>query len=134
MNGFFYSLQQELLARESSVSLTIGSLGLIWTKEMAQMFAKENRSPDWSTGSVEECSRGMMEAYITRPQTMTFPKLAGTIYRSLWYFKPNFHEGFINGIKPKGSEGTGYKETVEATGAKDDLREKIGYQQGYGRQ
>ena len=134
MNGFFYSLQQELLARESSVSLTIGALGLIWTKEMAQIYADRNPFPAWATGSVEECSRGMMEAYITRPQTMTFPKLAGTIYRSFWYFKPNFHEGFINTVKPKGSEGTGYKEVVEATGAKDDLREKMGYQQGYGRQ
>ena len=113
MNGFFYSLQQELLARESSVSLTIGSLGLIWTKEMAQVLARQNPYPGWATGSLEDCSRGIMEAYITRPQTMTFPRLAGIIYRASWYFNPYFHWNIIQAVKPEGSKGTGYKEMVE---------------------
>merc|ERR1712150_442144 len=92
--------------------------------------------PEWVTGSLEDCSRGMMEAYITRPQTMTFPKLAGIISRAVWYFKPNFHEEMIQRLKLKGSEGTGYKDVVEKalSGSIADLRKKMGYQQGYGGQ
>ena len=134
MNGFFYSLQQELLARESSVSLTIGSLGLIWTREMAQVLEDDNPYPDWVTGSLEDCSRGIMEAYITRPQTMTYPFIANMIYRANWYFDPHFHQGIIQRLKPKGSEGTGYQEVVEMDISKAELRRKMGHQQGYGGQ
>ncbi|KAL5261814.1 hypothetical protein ACHWQZ_G007497 [Mnemiopsis leidyi] len=136
MNGFFYSLQQELLAKESPVSLTIGAFGLIWTKEMAQVLASNNPYPGWATGSVEDCSRGMMEAYVTRPQTMTFPRLAGFLYRVFWYFKPSYHDDIIEVVKPKGAKGTGYKELVEEMkiDRNADLRKSMGYQQGYGKQ
>ena len=133
MNGFFYSLQQELLARESSVSLTIGALGLIWTKEMSQVLAAGHPYPGWVTGKLEDCSRGIMEAYITRPQTMTYPRIAGMIYRANWYFDPHFHEGIVQRLRPKGAQGKGYKEVVEdsLSGEAADLRKKMGYQQGY---
>ena len=136
MNGFFYSLQQELLAKESPVSLTIGAFGLIWTKEISQVLAKDNPYPGWATGSVEDCSRGMMEAYVTRPQTMSFPRLAGFLYRATWYFKPTYHEDIIEVVKPKGAQGTGYKELVEEMklDRNADLRKNLEYQQGYGRQ
>jgi len=129
MNGFFYSLQQELLARESSVSLTIGSLGLILTKERSELLPHGHPYPVWSKGSLEECSRGIMEAYITRPQTMTYPRIAGMIYRANWYFDPHFHEGIIQRFKPKGTKGRGYKEVVEK-GTSIDQRTKMGYQPG----
>ncbi|XP_063684223.1 hydroxysteroid 11-beta-dehydrogenase 1-like protein [Bolinopsis microptera] len=132
MNGFFYSLQQELLARESSVSLTIGSLGLILTKEISQLMAFGHPYPAWARGSLEECSRGVMEAYITRPQTMTYPRIAGMIYRANWYFDPHFHEGIIQRFKAKGTEGKGYKEVVEKVSQTADLLKNMEYQLGYG--
>ena len=67
---------------------------------------------------------------------MTFPRLAGIIYRANWYFNPYYHQRLIQTMKPKGSEGTGYKELVDMA-KKDsnaDLRKKMGYQQGYGKQ
>jgi short-subunit dehydrogenase len=131
MNGFFYSLQQELLARESPVSLTIGAIGLIWTKELSQILASVN-PPDWSKGSVEECARGMAESYVTRPQTMTYPWLAGVLYRGLWHFRAHFHENMIQKLKPKGAEGTGYREVVDKVVKKAKLFRKLQYQQGYG--
>ena len=132
INGFFYSLQQELLAKESPVSLTIGSLGLIWTKEMEQVFDSTNRAaPSWATGDLEECSRGMMESYITRPQTFTYPRLAGKVIRGLWYLLPNYHQLTIQTMKPKGAEGMGYEELVESRTAQDEVSKKMNYQQGY---
>merc|ERR1712176_573445 len=101
---------------------------------MSQLYANETTFPEWAKGSLEDCSRGMMEAYVTRPQTMTYPKLANTLYRNIWYFKPNFHEGIIERMKPKGAQGTGYKEMVDKMKSKEkaELRKKMGYQQGYG--
>ncbi|KAL5247362.1 hypothetical protein ACHWQZ_G019286 [Mnemiopsis leidyi] len=132
INGFFYSLQQELLAKESPVSLTIGALGLIWTKEMAQVFNSTNRvAPGWATGDLEECSRGMMEAYITRPLTFTYPRLAGRVIRGLWYTLPCYHDMTIQGMKVEGAKGTGYREMVEARNAQDEISKKMNYQQGY---
>ena len=135
MNGFFYSLQQELLARESPVSLTIGALGLVWTKEISQLKSLNgaDQLPGWATGKLEDCSRGIMEAYVTRPQTMTYPRFAGNLFRATWYFKPNFNEGMVQQLKPEGSEGTGYKEIVErrTSSSLSELHKKMGYQQGY---
>jgi short-subunit dehydrogenase len=101
MNGFFYSLQQELLARESPVSLTVGAFGLILTKQVKETFGDgPNPFYDWANGGLEGCARGMVEAYVTRPQTMTFSRLTGLTYRPLWYFAPNFlHEEMIRKIK-----------------------------------
>ena len=132
INGFFYSLQQELLAKESPVSLTIGAFGLIWTKEMEQVFESTNRvAPSWATGNLEECSRGMMESYITRPQTLTYPRLAGKVIRAMWYLLPNYHDINIQTLKPAGAEGTGYKELVESRKAQDEVSKKMNYQQGF---
>ena len=133
MNGFFYSLQQELRARESNVSLTIGAVGWVLTKETAQLLAEnglENPYPERQTGKVEDCARAMMEAYVTRPETMTYPNLVGRIYRAQWYFNPYFHDLAINNAKPKGSVGTGYKEAVEQS----MLIAKSQHQQGHGKQ
>ena len=131
MNGFFYSLQQELLAKESSVSLTIGAFGLIWTKEMEQVFKSTGRKPrSMTTGDLEECSRGMMEAYITRPQTFTYPRLGGKMIRSFWYLLSNYHDRAIQMLKPEGAEGTGYKELVESREAQAEVSKKMNYQQG----
>ena len=102
MNGFFYSLQQELLARGSPVSLTIGSFGLIQTKAVMEIMS-EGGGPFyyWTVGSVEDCARVMMEAYVTRPYTSTFTWQTGLVYRSLWYFPWSgfYHQEFIRKVK-----------------------------------
>ena len=76
----------------------------------------------------------MMEAYVTRPHTMTYPRLAGIMFRATWYFNLNFHEGMIKVMKPRGAEGTGYKEVAEKASSKSntEMHKKMGYQQGYG--
>ena len=101
MNGFFYSLQQELLARDSPASLTVGIFGLIRTKEVTSQFPDKTPFYDWTTGSLGGCARVMMEAFVTRSQTVTFPNLAGVTYRALWYFVPHFyHNDRIEMTKP----------------------------------
>ena len=140
MNGFFYSLQQELIARESNLSLTIGAFGMIKTKELTQLVKDENSGPLAGplarplAGSVEGCSREIMKAYITRPQTLTFPRMVSAIYRASWYFNPYHHDHVIRILRPEGSEGTGYEETVKKFASNAKWRKKIGYQQGYGEQ
>ena len=42
LNGFFYSLQQELLARRSTVTLTVVSFGMIVTEEMNTVLSTDN--------------------------------------------------------------------------------------------
>ena len=133
MNGFFYSLQQELLARESPVSLTIGVYGFIATKELSGLKMDEKLNvPGWARGDVTECARGIVEAYITRPLTVTYPRFSSNLKRIMWYFLPSFHENVIQASKPAGSEGTGYQESLEFIHNKEKNAKKFNYQQGYG--
>ncbi|XP_063682606.1 hydroxysteroid 11-beta-dehydrogenase 1-like protein A [Bolinopsis microptera] len=135
MNGFFYSLQQELMARESPVSLTIGSVGYIATKDLSQIVAGEGMTtPAWATGDVKECARGMIESYITRPPTMTYPKLYVYVHRAMWYILPvsSFHKTIIQIFKPPGTVGTGYQEALEFVNKGREIAKKLNFQQGYG--
>ena len=133
MNGFFNSLQQEFLARESPASLTIGVFGYIATKELSILNVGEKFNvPEWARGDITECARGMLEAYITRPLTVTYPRLASNLNRMMWYFLPSFHENVIQATKPAGSEGTGYPESLEFIRDKEKDAKKFEYQQGYG--
>jgi len=133
MNGFFYSLQQELLARESPVSLTIGAFGYIATKDLSQIMAGEGiKIPAWATGDVNECARGMIESYITRPPTMTYPKLYAYVNRALWYFHPSFHKTMIQAFKRPGSVGNGYQDSLHAADKRHEKAKELKFQQGYG--
>ena len=135
MNGFFYSLQQELMARESPVSLTIGAFGYIATKDLSQMMAGEGITiPAWAAGDVKECARGMIESYITRPPTMTYPKLYAYLNRAMWYFLPvpTFHKTIIQAFKLPGTVGTGYQESLEVVNKGHEIAKKLQFQQGYG--
>ena len=151
LNGFFYSLQQELIARESPTSLTVGVLGLINTKEVSHMVAKEPaesvaKEPGQTdkeagtsetteipgSGSVEECARQIMECYITRPNTMTFPKFVTNMNRIMWYFIPSYHDIMISATKTPGSVGTGYQEYLDTLPGLREKAKKLNYQQGYG--
>ncbi|KAL5253320.1 hypothetical protein ACHWQZ_G013190 [Mnemiopsis leidyi] len=139
LNGFFYSLQQELIAKESPVSLTVGVLGLINTKEVTHMIAKEQNPAGTSesteipgSGSVEECARRIIECYVTRPLTMTFPKFVPNINRLMWFMLPCYHDTLISATKPPGSEGTGYQEYLDTLPRLREMARKLNYQQGYG--
>ena len=131
LNGFFYSLQQELLARESPSSLTIGAFGFIKTKQISEMLAGDENIPKFAHGDVKECARGMMESYVTRPLTMSYPKLAGYLNRILWYFYSNYHDLIIKNSKPPGSLGTGYQGTLERLARMEEKAKKLKFQQGY---
>lgn len=86
LNGFFYSLQQELTAKKSSVTLSIGALGEIGSENMMGVF----KLPSWiMAGDVTECVRGIMDSLISRPRTFTYPKFHSYIVRLMWYFLPN---------------------------------------------
>lgn len=85
LNGFFYSLQQELIAKKSSVSLTIGALGVIRTEDKMPLL----KLPDWQIGDLMKCARGMMDSLISRPKTFTYPKIYSYMTRFMWYFLPN---------------------------------------------
>ena len=88
LNGFFYSLQQELIARQSPASITVGAFGFVWTRELSYIYAEGNPKPSWLSGSEEDATRGVLEAYVTRPLTMTFPRLPGVVHRMISYFMP----------------------------------------------
>ncbi|KAL5262995.1 hypothetical protein ACHWQZ_G008418 [Mnemiopsis leidyi] len=88
LNGFFYSLQQELIARDSPAGITVGTFGFVWTRELSVIYAEGNPKPDWVTGSEKDAARRVLEAYVTRPQAVTFPKFAGIVHRMLSYFFP----------------------------------------------
>ena len=101
MNGFFYALQQELLAKNSPVSLTIGSFGVIKTEAAAKVLSGGSPFYEFTVGSVEDCARVMMESYVTRPFTCTFTWVTGVVYRFLWYFSGTsfYHQEFIRKVE-----------------------------------
>ncbi|KAL5263716.1 hypothetical protein ACHWQZ_G008927 [Mnemiopsis leidyi] len=131
LNGFFYSLQQELLAKESSVSVTVGALGLIWTPDIASVFENDPIPKDVIAGTMEGAARGMLDSYTTRPRTLTYPVFANVFMRLLWYFNPYFHEMMISQNKPRGSEGNGYDANVADWKEKTEIASKRRFMQGY---
>ena len=85
LNGFVYSLQQELLARKSPVGVTVGAFGLIVTDDMKAMLGENlDLTPGFARGDVDECAVGMMDSLITRPRTFTYPLMAGKMLRMFW--------------------------------------------------
>lgn len=133
LNGFFYSLQQELVARESDVTLTLGALGPIWTDNMADMMEGDVVPYSVVSGSVEDCAAGIISCYKTRQATWTFPKPANYLTRAMWYFLPTalYHDIIISQNKLPGSQGRGYRERVEDWNNKVDIAKRNCFQEGY---
>ena len=131
LNGFFYSLQQELIAKQSPVSVTVGALGLIWTPDIASVFENDPIPKDIIAGSIEGAARGMLDSYTTRPKTLTYPVFANVFMRMLWYFNPWFQEMTIAQNKPPGSHGNGYEATVAGWKEKTEKANKRRFMQGY---
>lgn len=82
LNGFFYSLQKELIESDSPVTLTVGNLGEVRTKTRMPLF----KLPKWLTGDQSECAQGIKDSLISRTRTFTFPKIHPYFVKSLWYF------------------------------------------------
>lgn len=86
INGFFFSLQEELTAKKSSVTLTIGSLGVIRTQELLGLF----KLPNFLIGELKDCAVGIMDSLITRPTTFTYPVVHPIFARLMWFFSFDF--------------------------------------------
>ena len=92
LNGFFYSLQQELLAKKSAVSVTIASLSLIWTPDMESIWKDESMLIDAVAGTIENAAEGILDSYSTRPRTWTYPKFANYLQMAMWNYNPWYQE------------------------------------------
>jgi len=120
LNGFFYSLQQELLAKESKVTVTVAALGIIMTKEVQLLI--EDDLPNVAKGDLTECVESMARSFVTRQRTVTYPRLSGVLERFL-HQTPFFHEIMLadpNGYK--GAQALGKKQAA--------LSKSTGYQKG----
>ena len=42
--------------------------------------------PDFIKGDLQECAKKIIESYISRPMTLTYPSFAGTLMRAMLYF------------------------------------------------
>lgn len=120
LNGFFYSLQQELLARKSKVTVTVAALGAIMTNEVDLLL--KDKVPDIVKGGLAECVQSMTRSFVTRQRTVTFPRFTGFIGR-LAGQTPFFHEIML--ADPKSHENM-----LEYAKHQAELSKTTGYQSG----
>ena len=85
LNGFFYSLQQELASSTSPVGLTIGRFGEIQNEEQQKIFG----ASDWLTGSAEQCASGILRSWAERVGTYTYPAIHPRLARVLDFILPS---------------------------------------------
>ena len=126
LNGFFYSLQSELIFKRSKVGITIGALGFITTKELVQVLDELHSVHSLFKGSVEDIARKMILAYIERPRTITYP-VASWAWRFTWLLNPYFHE-IVHQI---GFFGKDYEESIAKSIENAKKAKEIGYQDGF---
>ena len=127
LNGFFYSLQQELLAKKSPVTLSVFSLGLIVTPHMDAIIESEYGSqyiPSLLKGDVEECADIIVSSSINRPRNVDYPIVSVKLSRMMAYLLPFYHELAAFNV------GLTYGEIVEAYKRIRKVGDKIGYQVG----
>jgi NAD(P)-dependent dehydrogenase (short-subunit alcohol dehydrogenase family) len=85
LNGFFFSLQEELLKRGSGVSLTVGTVGVLKSNELRALL----EVPESLMGDIAECALRIMNSLLSRPKTFTYPAVHPTIARFVWSFFSN---------------------------------------------
>lgn len=129
VNGFFYSLRQELEIKQSSVSLSVFSLGLIMTPEMDTLLSSEaagQEIPDFVKGDVEECGKVIVGAALSRPRNVDYPPVLVKVVRFLSYVFPQAMEMWsVSSVA-----GVGYSEVVQIHSRLHDLGDQIKYQVG----
>ena len=93
LNGFFYSLQQELLAKKSTATVSVAILGIIMTKEQTELISDSFKDlPDLFKGDLVECALAMVDNFVTRARTVAYPKFAVYFGRFVWWLTPFGHE------------------------------------------
>lgn len=121
-NGFFYSLQQELIHKKSRVSLNIGSFGLIVTREMKDVVIKKMKMPKYMQGDLKRCVQVIIDNLVIRKRTITFPPSCRA-FRLNWYLNPFYHEFFLAGIMD-------YNSLIKIHTTIHEQSAKTGYQKG----
>ena len=124
LNGFFYSLQQELLAKKSPVSLTIGALGLIWTPDMESLWKDDSLPVDFIAGTMELAAKEMLDSYTSRPRTVTYPAFPNNFMRASWYYNPWYQESAV-------AQGNGYEADLTKWEKKVEVARERRFSQGY---
>lgn len=81
LNGFFYSLQEDLAARKSLVTVSVGSLGQIMVDDKVPLF----KIPQWMNGNIQDCARSIMSSLASHPKTLTYPTAHPFITRFMWH-------------------------------------------------
>ena len=92
LNGFFYSLQQELLAKKSNATVSVAALGFISTKEITELTSHIETVPSLFKGDLVECALAMVDNFVTRARTVSYPKIAVILGRCVWWLSPVYHE------------------------------------------
>ena len=123
LNGFFYSLQQELEALKSNVTVSLAALGLIKTKEIGEISDHITMMPEFFKGDLSECALVMIDNFIVRAPTVTYPKFAGALGRLMWWLKPLI--GDILLLDPNG-----YKNAVRMSERAREKSRTTGFQSG----
>lgn len=123
LNGFFYSLQQELLAKKSNVTLTVGNIGLIMTKELSAILGDEP-IPDFAKGDLGTCARQIIDTVVSRQRTLNYPYVATILARNLFNFFPLFPEMIV-------SSQDSYEQEHASHQQREEMKLKMDYQRGY---
>ena len=82
VNGFFYSLQEELGKARSGVTLTVGTVGVLNSQELRPLLDVS----DSLMGDIRDCAMEIMNSLVTRPKSFTYPTLHPHIARFMWSF------------------------------------------------
>ena len=88
LNGFFYSLQQELEALKSNVTVSVAALGMINTEMTKAVTDHLMNIPDFTKGDLAECAQLMIDNFIVRSPTLSYPKISLALSRVLLWLKP----------------------------------------------
>eukprot|EP00116_Pleurobrachia_bachei_P007644 sb/3467906/ len=128
LNGFYKSLQQELMLKKSPVTVTIFSFGIILTKELEVIIAnemKDQKLPGWMIGDLEGTGRLMASCAVTRPGDVDYPWGANKFTRSLLSL------GLAGKVMTSTALwGKTYEDVVKASEEANELSRQMNFQTG----
>eukprot|EP00116_Pleurobrachia_bachei_P006462 sb/3466724/ len=126
LHGFFKSLQQELLVKQSPVTVSIFAFGLIWTSEMEQVILSDpngDQIPEFARGDVGETADIMISSAITKPALVDYPVAVSVLTRFMQML-PGFNR-FMTMTVP-----CPYEQIGEISERMREVGSKMGYQRG----
>lgn len=125
LNGFFYSLQQEFIAKKSNVTLSIVTFGLIVTDELGTMLSTDGMIdliPNFFKGDLAESAEVIVHASLTKPFNVDYPIIATKIARWMFFFNPWYHTGSV-AVYPME-----YQDIADKMEDMSKVGQKVGYQ------